>query len=148
MGVTDGSNAPPGAVGEVLYARADDYNIPADNVHHVVGGLNLPAGDWAVNADVGYWLNGNLALLHVWIYLGRPQSIDYGAFGPTIDISTYGWEPMPGTSTAMSYGSVSMSTIQINTAVPTQAVLAVQLGYDTVGATGGGGYVIRARRMR
>lgn len=57
MGVTDGSHARPGEVGEVLEGGSPANGVQMqNNVDQIVTPLVLPPGDWRVHA---YWFVGN-----------------------------------------------------------------------------------------
>jgi hypothetical protein len=62
-GVTDGSEAPPGMVGEVIEATAQ--NVQLGTSETTIGSISLPPGDWdiSVSADVAsnnYWFTMQL----------------------------------------------------------------------------------------
>jgi hypothetical protein len=50
IGVTDGSSAQPGMVGEVISTNAQNFSLVSD-VETTVATLNLPAGDWQLSGS-------------------------------------------------------------------------------------------------
>jgi hypothetical protein len=163
-GVVDGSDAPAGAVGEYLVVSSNNpggqtptnpaapyASFAADNVHHPIAALGLTPGDWSVGATVDSWMDvpppGPL-IDHFWVYLGQPMTVDYGQADTATDVGIFGIEYTPGVGQGMFNGTATVGPIRISTAVPTQAVLAVQVGSDTPGLPAGATYTIWARRMR
>ena len=52
IGVTDGSSAAPGMVGEVISATASGVAITPSGTSITLGSLSVPAGDWDIWAQV------------------------------------------------------------------------------------------------
>jgi hypothetical protein len=59
VGVTDGSSAAAGMVGEVFKSVAGLTSFPADNVYGDVTSLNLTAGRWSIDSNANFFMNSS-----------------------------------------------------------------------------------------
>jgi hypothetical protein len=135
-GVTDGSNAAAGYIGEVITAIQSTPVVVANNTDTVVISISLTPGDWDVHSlGSGYASTGN----------------DYTAFITSNSSSTsitdsvgfYGASPTPGTESAFSLNYFARYNVTVNTTVN---LLVRITGGSGAGFTAAGS--IFARRMR
>jgi hypothetical protein len=125
-GVTDGSNAPAGQIGEYLTATASGIGLTSNVAANVVS-LDLTAGDWDVSGNVAFSAGAGTHTL-------------FAAGIDSLDTQTMGTFP----GGAITQG-ISTSTRRYNgTATVTVWLVALASFSGTVTASG----TIRARRMR
>lgn len=136
-GVTDGSNAAAGKVGEYLSADVGPTPLP-NSVLMDVGGLSLPAGDWDVWGAVLFAASGtNMVVAQAWVNtvaatapasLGRTSLLmQTGQLGNGLRLPT--------------------GTLRVSLAAPGTAYLGAYAGFAGGGAVTGTG-TIAARRAR
>ena len=130
IGVTDGSNAPAGQVGEFLVNSASGINIP-NNTYVNITSINLTPGDWDVS--------GSLYVIPSAGSTNIQGGISTVSNGNTQDVVI-----VPGS--ALSYYRFAVPTKRINVTVTTPVYL---VGFAVIpsGTTQGIG-IIQARRMR
>jgi hypothetical protein len=150
IGVTDGSTAQPGEVGEYLQGIIDYTNVPAPPggvdgvVSAIVTPLILPPGDWDVEVTfrAGYGLNSFFASLTP-LPTGVTSAFVIAAT-PEVDMRFFDWTFQGPRGAA-------------NVSVPTLLAFTVNLGIvggtseTNGGAPGSGGWfttIVTARRMR
>jgi hypothetical protein len=125
-GVTDGSDAQPGTVGEFMSATAGPVSLSNAAVANVVS-LSLTAGDWDVSGDVQFVTSGGTV---------NAVGVGIGTIGVIIN-ATF----PPGATTQ----HLATATRRYNvTTTTTVWLVAVAYFSGAVTATG----AIRARRMR
>jgi hypothetical protein len=125
-GVTDGSDAQPGNVGEYMTATGGPVALFSGSVANVVS-LDLTAGDWDVTGNVQF-------------SAGAGTHTFFGAGVTTIDTLTAATFP----TTALAQ-AISPATRRVNVTATTTTWLVAEASFTgTVTATG----TIRARRMR
>jgi hypothetical protein len=151
VGVTDGSDAATGRVGEFLSVVGGPTNVNTNTTgaYTVLGSLTLPAGDWDVGGD-GYYVfpTGTQAAngQNAWATL-MPSTIPIGNTGTTntgVTVSWWGinWPGIPANSGG-TFGPTRMSgtaamTVQIRVAVASSVSGNPVSWY----------YALRARRVR
>lgn len=134
-GVTDGSSAAAGFVGEVLHAEQSTLqNLPNNTFVNIVS-LVLTAGDWDVYSS--FQMNGtpgnNITQISAALSPGGGNTV--GGF----------YYHSPGTSQIGALGA-SLGTMRVNTATSTTITLQLYASFGTGSAAGVAG--ITARRMR
>ena len=136
VGVTDGSNAAAGHVGEYItaaFAATAMPNITASNV----GSISLPAGDW----DVWGWVLFNpstqgLTTAQAWISTVSASAADPGR----MTIILVGGTVLAG-GTRLPAGPVRLSV-----AATTTVYLGTYLANAAAGSTSAGGHICARRR--
>lgn len=149
MGVTDGSNAAPGRVGEYIAVSNLDGGGPslaglAMGPYQSLGSLTLTAGDWLVGGQIDAWLDvAGSAVVSNWgyFYLGPNDAI----WANTDVASDRAWALFRGDGGDAA--CFNMGPIRISSAAPTQIIFQGQVGASAA-VPWGCDYVIWARRVR
>lgn len=141
-GITDGSNAAAGNIGEVLSAsQATDVAMTSNTAINVAV-LNLSPGDWTVSGVVTHDPSAAPSALTAAISMTSAALPNAAAVvGGTGSMSQWRWAFTSGVTQTMQAGSV-----RVNVSAPTAVYLVARavFGSGTCGATG----YIAARRMR
>ena len=145
VGVTDGSNALAGQVGEYKVASFTSVAAGAMGAVFTIGTLPLTAGDWDVEGIVSY-LNLTATNAIVNIQAGVNNSAAFGGLA-----QGGGYQAFVGSSSSSFYWNtghcMATGTVRLNSASAFTAYLLGWLGgSNTTGITCGGS--IRARRVR
>lgn len=138
-GVTDGSNANPGQVGEYLQATSSAAIGIASGTVQTLAQLSLPAGDWDVEGKANVTLPSPSTNLNGTIFIRGIGTTNIGvAYGMSSVIVT--------SNTFPTFMTTGMSRVSIS---PGDLVaVAVSMGPLPDNATAAAGALIRARRMR
>jgi hypothetical protein len=137
MGVTDGSNAPPGAIGEYLSVSSTGYS-QSSNTWMSPTNLTLAAGDWDVSG-FGFWQATavtNVSVLTVGLHTAPNVQPPYGQYF------------VESTGGTISAGNIHTLPIyfRFNLTASTQIWINTMSGFSSGGLTTSG--LMRARRMR
>jgi hypothetical protein len=149
QGVTDGSNALPGFIGEFRSNQSAWIPVPNES-EQIMTQLTLPAGDWDVMA-CGQWRPGSLAVLYNFLIVGlvttpaNPTSSNWveGAYDSIAleaqaQGSFAGLGPLPS--------ALNTPTVRFSLTTPTTIYCQTMTIYSNGSMTGQGS--IRARRVR
>lgn len=139
MGVTDGSDAPPGTIGE-YYVKQTPVTFPVAATTQFINGGVLLAGDW--NCSCSFipeaWVAGVTFML---------SPVPNGIF-----VNMLGFEGNLGTITGIpvseSDGIVYGIPTRASLSVPTPFIFSIQTNYLGVGNPGTGNFIFQARRAR
>jgi len=137
MGVTDGSQAAAGQVGEYFQSSTNyTFTVAADEHHLVTAGI-LTAGDWQCTANVspGAWLKGLAFQLSP-----QPAGFSTTMNGVAGDMSA----ATVSTSLAIVAGTPARALLTAQTTV----VFDVRTNFLAAGGSGTGSLTFAARRMR
>jgi hypothetical protein len=139
-GLTDGSNAPAGAIGEFLTVQTlSTATVPlVSNADVVIATLTLTAGDWEVHGSGGATMaNNNSTTMRFWLNAG-------GTTNPPIDqIGGNAITPVPNNTPQI---ILPLSPLRVSSATPVNVALGATM--TTSGGTLSGWGKIMARRMR
>jgi hypothetical protein len=138
LGISDGSNPPPGAIGELLSSAVTTAVAIATGIAQDLTSIALTAGDWDV-VGTGYFQASSSAGtddLRVWVNTAS-------ATQPTGD---QGGLAIESTSSGGQINNLVCAPLRVNVAVTTQVFLSVNATFGTGTMLAKG--LIRARRMR
>jgi len=136
MGVTDGSSAQPGEVGEVISASASNVNVAGQSVYTTITTLQLTPGDWDVY--------GNVAIAFV---AASGVTLVAAQLLPSTSIAAATvWLPMASLSGTWSF-VLSVSGLRMNIAQPGSVALQFATGWAGATSIYGSG-TVWARRAR
>jgi hypothetical protein len=144
MGVTDGSQAKPGEIGEVMATQVKGTFLATPQTQ-LISTLVLSPGDWQVSAAC--YLNVTTNAM-----TGAQFNLSPLPVGAQTDISAAVWSP--STATDPDLWTVQLSSIPtaVNVTVPTLLAFSLQTNNTSTGspATGPGTWAfnVQARRMR
>lgn len=145
QGVTDGSNADPGYVGEYLYAERpanDQFTMP-NGAPTMLVPLDLSAGDWDLSGLVCFsGTSGTVGLLAGWIGTG-PGIVPVAPNGGGYSVLQLTGIPGGGFSAA---STVTVGRMRLNTEAPISVYLSALASWAVGNVLGFG--CISARRMR
>jgi len=177
MGVTDGSDAPAGTVGEYVYVMNTIYRrplgtpdlwTPFTTITHSTGPnagggpdpntaadwrqlgvLNLAAGDWLVGATADWWMDvPGIDIREMSVQLNEQYPNWFNASNSPDAVYWSSGVEVPPSSPLGSWLGLQLGPIRISRAAPTQVFLNIQVITPAGVTTGGAQYIIWARRMR
>lgn len=137
LGVTDGSDAAPGYIGE--YAETYFFTVtvgPIQNMPTYIATLALPAGDWEVSANSYFDIIGTV------LYVRQFVTDDY--YGAQYEDLMYAWS----TSQSIQSWSFSHGPVRMNFDFPFQAAVQANIHSSASTSTATATGVLSARRVR
>ena len=147
VGVTNGSNAAPGMVGEVIQSAVSETSVGiSNNAWTTVTSISLTPGDWDVSGCVGYIL-GNVGASSVGSAITNVASGPGGGAQnwPYFNIAFPGGGALAGAATGL---RTPLSVYRASITATTTIFLLGFLIYAGSGTTATAGGYIRARRAR
>ena len=146
-GVTDGSNAAAGYVGEfVNISMPSGIPLTSETVNRSVMSMALTPGDWDVSGNVEFAGDGQATLLYnVWGAMGTAAQLA-GTMDTWPEQSTFSWFLPNFQNVTTVTQEATIGPMRVSTAVPVTIFLACGANFDSGGAGVWG--AMWARRMR